>query len=261
MTTHGTARHSGSSFSLHGKAVLITGGTTGIGRATAELFHASGARVAVTGVDPDRLCEARRALSPEITVLRSDARSLPEASALAERLRDEFGGLDVVFLNAGIAGLRPFEAVDEAFYADHMDINVKGAVFTLQKLLPLLRPAASVILNTSVASQCGVANMAIYAATKGALSALGRTLAVELAPRGVRVNCLSPATIRTPIQDKFGLPAEVLDAVAQTFTAKIPLQRFGEPTEVAAVALFLASDAASYVTGAEIVVDGGLLAA
>lgn len=131
----------------------------------------------------------------------------------------------------------------------------------LQKLLPLLRPNASVMINTSLAGQRGSPNMSIYAATKGAVSSLARTLSVELAPRAIRVNTISPATIRTPIQGKFGLPTDVLRSVEQSYTARIPLGRFGEAAEVAGVALFLASDAASYITGAEIPVDGGLLVA
>lgn len=243
---------------LTGKAALITGGTTGIGRATAELFHAHGARVAVTGRDEARLERARRELPPEIQVIAADARSIEAATALANRVRDELGALDVLFLNAGIAKLGPFEAVDETFYAEHMDTNVKGVVFTLQRMLPLLRPNASVIVNTSVAGQRGAPNMSIYAASKGAVSALARTLAVELAPRGIRVNAISPAAVRTDIQAKFGLPDEVRAAVERDFTARIPLRRFGESREVAGLALFLASDAASYVTGTEIQVDGGL---
>lgn len=246
---------------LQGKTALITGGTTGIGRATAELFHAHGARVALTGNDPQRVENARNSLPREITVIRSDTRSLGDASALAERVASEFGQLDVLFLNAGIARLSPFGAVDEAFYAEHMDTNVKGVVFTLQRLLPLLGPAASIIFNTSLAGQRAAPNMSIYAATKGAVSALARTLSVELAPRGVRVNAISPALIRTPIQAKFGLPAEQQQAIEDAYVQRISLKRLGAASEVASTALFLASDASSFITGAEVPVDGGLTAA
>lgn len=242
---------------LSGKTALITGGTTGIGRETAELFRFHGAKVALTGVDEARLQSVRDAL-PEVRAFRSDVRSVTDTVALAKQIEAEFGGLDVVFLNAGIAQLRPFEAVDEAFYSDHMDTNVKGVVFTLQKLLPILRPNASVMVNTSVAGTRAAPNMSIYAATKAAVAALARTLAVELAPRGIRVNAISPALIRTPIQAKFGLPAEVQAHVEQSYKTRIPLGRFGQANEVAKVALFLASDAASFITGTEIPVDGGL---
>jgi NAD(P)-dependent dehydrogenase (short-subunit alcohol dehydrogenase family) len=241
-----------------GKYALITGGTTGIGRATAELLHRAGARVAITGQNAETLAAAARELPNDMLVLRSDARSLADATALAENLRDRFGKLDVLFLNAGIAQLAPFDAVDEAFYQEHMDVNVKGVVFTLQKLLPLLGHGSSVIVNTSVADQRGTPGLSIYAATKGAVAALVRNLAVELAPRGIRVSSVCPATILTPIQQKFGLPPEVAQATAQKYTARIPLGRFGAAEEVARSVLFLASPAASYITGVELVVDGGL---
>lgn len=246
--------------SLSGKTALVTGGTTGIGRAAAELFRAHGARVIVSGRDKESI-ERFRAEVPGISAVRSDVRSFEECSRLASVVRDELSSLDVVFLNAGIAKLAPFEAVDEAFYADHMDTNVKGVFFTLQQLLPLLGRGASVIVNSSAAAFKGSPNMSVYAATKGAVSSLVRTLAVELAPRGIRVNALSPAAIRTPIQDKFGLPPEVREQVERDFSTKIPLGRFGEATEVAGIALFLASEASSYITGADIPVDGGLLIA
>jgi NAD(P)-dependent dehydrogenase (short-subunit alcohol dehydrogenase family) len=240
------------------KTVLITGGTTGIGRATAELLYRAGARVAITGQNADTLAAARRELPADVLVLRSDARSLADATLLASEIERSFGHLDVLFLNAGIAQLAPFEAVTEAFYEEHMNVNVKGVVFTLQQLLPLLAVGASVIVNTSVADQKGTPGLSIYSATKGAVAALVRTLAIELAGRGIRVNSVSPATILTPIQGKFGLAPEVAAATAKAYTQRIPLGRFGAADEVAKTVAFLASSAASYITGSEIAVDGGL---
>jgi NAD(P)-dependent dehydrogenase (short-subunit alcohol dehydrogenase family) len=245
---------------LSGKSALVTGGTTGIGRATAELFYRAGARVAVTGVNPETLDSARRELPADLLVLRADARSASDAATLAAQIAERFGKLDVLFLNAGIARLAPFDSVDEAFYAEQLDVNVKGVVFGLKALLPLLSPGGSVIINTSVADQRGAPGLSIYAASKGAVAALARTLAVELAPRGIRVNSVSPATILTPIQAKFGLPPEIAQASAEKYVARIPLGRFGAAEEVAHAVLFLASPAASYVTGVELPVDGGLSA-
>lgn len=259
MNTHSAQNLSSttSTASLAGKIALVTGGTTGIGRASAELFRDAGARVIVTGVDPERLEATKRALE-DVVVLRADARAISDAEQVANEIRARFGRLDVVFLNAGIAQLCPFEHVSEAHYQEHLDVNVKGVLFTLQKVLPLLGRGASVIVNTSLAAHKGTANMSVYSMTKGAVSALVRSLAVELAPRGVRVNAISPATVHTPIQGKFGLPSELQAQVERDFSARIPLGRFGEAAEVARVALFLASDAGSYMTGAELPVDGGL---
>ena len=241
-----------------GKNVLITGGTTGIGRATAELFQRGGARVIVTGTNPDTLATARRELPDDVAVLRADARSLDDAAALARDVEQGLGRLDVAFLNAGVARLAPFESVTEAHYAAHMDVNVKSGVFTLQKLLPLLNDGASIIVNTSVADARAAPGLAIYSASKGAVAALVRCLAVELAPRRIRINSVSPATILTPIQAKFGLPPEAAQAAARHYTARIPLGRFGAAEEVAHAVLFLASPGASYVTGVELPADGGL---
>lgn len=247
-----------SQLSFEGKIALVTGGTTGIGRATAERLHAAGARVVITGTNPDTLTTAKRELPPEVWVLKADARSISDCESLSLEIQQRFGKLDVVFLNAGIAQLAPFDLVTEAAYAEHLDVNVKGVVFTLQKLLPLLGEGASVVVNTSVADARGTAGLSIYSASKGAVSALVRCLAVELAPRKIRVNAVSPAIIHTPIQAKFGLPPDVAQAAAERYVARIPLARFGAADEVASAVLFLASDSASYITGVELPVDGGL---
>ncbi|HET7546043.1 MAG TPA: SDR family oxidoreductase [Polyangiaceae bacterium] len=236
---------------VFGKCALVTGGTTGIGRATAELLHRKGARVIVTGRNADTLSQARRELPSEIAVLEADARSLADAEQLAREVEQRFGKLDILFLNAGIAQLAPFSGVTESFYDEHMNVNVKGVVFTLQKLLPLLGSGASVIVNTSVADQRGTPALSIYSASKGAVAALVRCLAVELAPRGIRVNSVCPATIVTPIQAKFGLPPDVAAASAKHYTERIPQGRFGSAEEVAGAVLFLASPQASYITGVE----------
>jgi len=243
---------------FHDKVVLVTGGTTGIGRAAAIMFHARGARVIVTGNNPATLKAARDSLPPGIEVIAADVRSPDAAGEVASAIQARGGRLDVAVLNAGIARLAPFEAVDAAAYGDHMDINVKGVVLTLQRVLPLMAPGGSVVMTTSIANEKGSPNLSIYAASKGAVLSLVRSLAVELAPRQIRVNAVSPGPTHTDIQEKFGLPPEVRAAVEKDFSAKIPLGRFGEAEEAASVVLFLASSAASFVTGVEIPVDGGL---
>lgn len=244
--------------SLEGKTALITGGTTGIGLATARTFLDAGARVAITGTNPETLAVARAELPPEVLILSADARRVADATRVAAEVERAFGHLDVVFLNAGVGRFAPLEQIDEAFYDDMMDVNVKGVVFTLQQVLRLLQPGASVLVNTSVVSQKGMANAAVYSATKGALAAFVRAMAVELAPRGVRVNSIAPGPITTPIYNKLGLPADALAGMQSAMAAKTPVGRFGAADEVARTALFLASAAGSYITGAEIPVDGGL---
>lgn len=246
---------------LTDRIVLVTGGTSGIGRSTAERFHAEGATVVVTGATEDSAARARAELPSGVTVVVCDVRTASAITSLVEGIRERHGRLDVLFLNAGIASLSPFEGVDEGAFDREFDVNVKGLFFTLQRALPLLVPGSSVIVNTSVAAHKGVAGMSLYSATKGAVSSLVRALAVELAPRGIRVNALAPATIATPIQAKFGLPEELQQQVQKDTESRIPLGRFGSADEVAEVALFLADRASSYVTGAELRVDGGFSAA
>jgi len=243
---------------FHEKVVLVTGGTTGIGRAAAALFHARGARVIVTGHNPATLQAARDSLPPGIDVIAADVRSADAAAQVVNAIQARGGRLDVAVLNAGIARLAPFEAVDAAAYGEHMDVNVKGVVLTLQKVLPFMRAGASVVMTTSIANEKGSPNLSIYAASKGAVLSLVRSLAVELAPRRIRVNAVSPGPTHTDIQEKFGLPPDLRAAVEKDFSARIPLGRFGEAEETAQVVLFLASSAASFVTGVEVPVDGGL---
>ena len=237
---------------------LVTGGTTGIGLATAQVLHKRGYAVMVTGRNPDSLAAAQRVLPDDVVVFRADARSVADAGAVAAELSRRFGKLDLAFLNAGVTSLVPLEALDEETYDWHFDTNLKGQVFLLQKVLPLLGPGSSVVLTSSTASGQAQPGMAVYAATKGAQLSLMRTLAVELAPRGIRVNAVSPGPIETPMVTKLDLPADMLSDFKETFTARVPVGRFGTAGEIANAVAFLASAEASYITGANLVIDGGL---
>jgi NAD(P)-dependent dehydrogenase (short-subunit alcohol dehydrogenase family) len=237
---------------------LVTGGTSGIGLAAARHLHSAGYAVIVTGQNPDTLAAAQRVLPDDVVVIRADARSLEDADRLAAELRERYGRLDVAFLNAGIARFAPLEAVDERFFTEHFDINVKGLLFTLQRILPLLGRGSSVIFNTSVVASKGSPNTSVCAATKAAVSSLVRSLAVELAPRGIRVNAVSPGPIETPIFEKLGLPSAAMGDLKTGMASRVPLARFGSDDEVARTVGFLASSAASYVSGAEVPVDGAL---
>jgi NAD(P)-dependent dehydrogenase (short-subunit alcohol dehydrogenase family) len=241
-----------------GPVALITGGTTGIGFATARLLHEQGYAVLVTGANPETLVAAQQSLPSEVVVLKADARSLSDAARVADELKQRFGRVDFAYLNAGVSRMRPLEEIDEAFFDEHFDITVKGQLFTLQKILPLLANGGSVLFTTAVGAQKGYPNYSVASATKGATAALVPALAAELAPRGIRVNAIRPGPIDTPAMGKIGLPADVLAGFRQVIPQRVPLARMGTAEEVAEVAAFLASPAASYITGTTIDVDGGM---
>jgi NAD(P)-dependent dehydrogenase (short-subunit alcohol dehydrogenase family) len=249
-----TSAHSGS-------VALITGGTSGIGLATACLLHEKGFAVLVTGANPETLAAARRTLPHEVVVLKADARSLSDAASVADELKQRFGRVDFVYLNAGISRMLPLDEIDEAFFDEHFDVNVKGQLFTLQQILPLLTNGGSVLFTTAVGAERSVPNYSVACATKGATAALVPALAAELAPRGIRVNAIRPGPIDTPAFAKLGLPADALAGFREMIPQRVPLGRMGTPEEVAEVAAFLASPASRYITGATIDVDGGLGAA
>lgn len=243
-------------------AAFVTGGTTGIGHATARILHAEGFGVLVTGRNPETLAEARRSLPDEVVVLRADLRSIADAKQVADELKQRFGKLDLAFLNAGFTRVTPLETLDEAVYDELFDVNVKGQLFTLKAILPLLGPGSSVVFNSSTVGKRGVPGQLVYSATKGAVNSLTRSLAVELAPKGIRVNAVSPGPVDTPAQDKLGqdLPAGRLEAFKQQVNGWIPMGRFGSAEEIARTVAFLASPAAGFITGTTIDIDGGMAA-
>lgn len=239
------------------KTALVTGGTTGIGLATAQAFLREGAKVAITGRNPERLQQAASTLGNNVITLQGDVAQIDEVETIAAAAAESLGQLDALFINAGIAKFAPAVDVSEALLDEVMGVNFKGAFFTAQKLLPLLNQGAGVVFNTSINNQMGMANASIYAASKAAVRSLVRTLANEWVDRKIRVNAVSPGPVQTPIFSKLGLPEQQLEAFAQSVLPNIPMGRFGVPEEIAKAVLFLASDDASFMTGEEIVVDGG----
>jgi len=242
---------------LTGKTALITGGTTGIGLATAKLFIKEGARVAITGQNAQRVAAAGKELGEGVIALRADVASLADMRAVAQRLKADFGTLDILFANAGIAAPMPFSDVDEANIDRLLDINVKGVIYSVQSMLPLLSNPASVVLNSSTLADKGVAGMAVYAATKAAVRSLARNLSTEFTARGIRFNVVSPGLTETPIYGKLGMPPEALEQWAAQMVAGVPAKRFAGADEIAKTVLFLASDDSSYMLGENILVDGG----
>ncbi len=242
---------------LDNKIAVITGGSSGIGLATARRFIADGAQVIITGRNQEALNEAIAELGTAATSVRGDVANLEDLDRLFTEVGEQFGRIDILFANAGIAPLAPFEAVTEKDFDTLFNVNVRGLFFTVQKALPLLAKGASVILNASVVAQTGFPNTSVYSATKAAVRSLGRTLAAELAPRGIRVNVVSPGLTKTPFWGKVGLSEADVAAFGASVVEQTPLGRAGRPEEIAAVAAFLASDDASYFTGADLVADGG----
>jgi NAD(P)-dependent dehydrogenase (short-subunit alcohol dehydrogenase family) len=242
---------------MKNKTILITGGTTGIGLATAQLLSAEGARVIVTGRNPETLAAAQRALPAGAVILKSDSGSLSAAQSLGDEIKKHAARLDGAFLNAGVGQFTPFESETPQHYETTFNINVRGPYFQLQSLLPLLGNPSSVVFTSSIAAQEGFAGASIYSATKAAIVSFGKTLAVEIAPRGIRVNVLSPGPIATPILGKVGLSAEAQKEFEELTASKTLVKRFGTSEEVAKLARFLLSDDSSYVIGAEMVIDGG----
>ncbi|WP_350298786.1 SDR family oxidoreductase [Pseudomonas putida] len=242
---------------LQGKRALITGGTSGIGLEAAKHFLNEGARVVVTGVNPDSIAKAKDQLGSEVLVLQADSADVEAQKKLALDIRDHFGQLDIAFLNAGVSVWMPMEAWTEEMFDRSFDINVKGPYFLIQALLPVFANPASVVLNTSVSVHVGDANSSVYAATKAALLNMSKTLSTELLGRGVRLNAVSPGPVDTPLYDKLGIPVEYREQVNAEIVSSIPAGRFGTPEEIAKAVVYLASDESKWTIGSEIIVDGG----
>lgn len=244
---------------LEGKVVVITGGSSGIGLATAKRFVEEGAHVVITGRREKELKEAAASIKKNVTTVVGDVSRLEDLDRLYAVVKEKHGHIDVLFANAGAGTIAPLEVATEAHFDQTFDVNVKGMFFTVQKALPLFKDGGSIVLNSSVSNVLGLAGFTAYAASKAAVRNFARGWASELKDRKIRVNSMSPGAIDTPaLATTTGLTAEQAEQAVAQFTSQIPMGRRGMPEEIAAAVAFLASDESSYITGADLPVDGGM---
>jgi len=240
------------------KNVVVTGGNSGIGYATASEFVRLGANVTITGKNEAALRTAQEEIGGNIRSFLANQANLADLDKLVSAVKESYSQLDVLFINAGVVAMAPFAQITEEQFDQNMDINFKGAFFTLQKFLPLLKEGSNVIFLSSINAYSAMPNTAVYGASKAALNSLARTVATELSPLGIRVNVVAPGPVNTPIFGKANLPQEAIGQFAQAMQQRIPLKRFGNPEDIAKLVVFLASEDASFITGSEYVIDGGV---
>ncbi|SDI21499.1 SDR family oxidoreductase [Chryseobacterium jejuense] len=240
------------------KTVIITGGTNGMGLATAQKFIEEGGRVIITGRSEETVNNALEKLGENAFGIISDAGNMKDLLNLQQEVRKYTEHIDVIFANAGYGKFAPVENVEESLFDELFNVLVKGPFFTVQQLLPLMKTGSSVIFNTSVATEIAMNSFSVYSAAKSAVQSFIKTFAVELTERGIRVNGVSPGHIKTNIFNNTGLEPEQIEAAVEGIIPTIPFKRQGDPKEIANVVLFLASEEASYIHGAEIKVDAGI---
>jgi NAD(P)-dependent dehydrogenase (short-subunit alcohol dehydrogenase family) len=245
---------------LAGKTAVITGGNSGIGLATAHEFIAQGAKVIITGRNPKALNDAVAQLGDNAYAIASDMGDMQQIKKLNQQVKAIIPGIDIIFINAGIGKFNRVESMTEEMFDEIMDINFKGAYFSLQQLLSLVNNGGSIIINASINAHIGMAGASVYAASKAAILSLAKNLSTELLPRKIRVNAISPGPVGTPLHssEKLGINKEQLKSMDEDTVKRVPLGRYGTAEEIAKIVTFFASDDSSFILGAELIVDGGM---
>jgi NAD(P)-dependent dehydrogenase (short-subunit alcohol dehydrogenase family) len=242
------------------KVAVVIGGNSGIGRAAAVAYAAEGAQVVITGRDPKTLAVVQNEIGGEPLALRADVADLASLDAAMQAVRERHGRIDVLFVNAGIGAFAPVGEVTPQLWDEVHNVNLRGCFFAAQKALPLMGRGGSIVFTGSVGSVLGVPGNAIYAAAKAGLRAVARIFAVELVGKGIRVNMVSPGPTETPLINRnVGMDAAAANALREMMIANTPMRRMGEPEEIARAVLFLSSDEASFITGVDLFVDGGVI--
>jgi NAD(P)-dependent dehydrogenase (short-subunit alcohol dehydrogenase family) len=240
-----------------GKVAVVTGGNSGIGLGVAKAYALEGASVVITGRDEKTLHAAAEVIGPSTLAIKSDASKISDIENAMDRIREQFGRIDALFVNAGTAKLIPIAEVTEAVFDDTFKVNVKGVFFTVQKALPLMRPGSAIVLNASINGQKAMPNTTVYGASKAAVISLAKNLSIELVERGIRVNTISPGPIESALLSR-ELSTEELQQTRDWIVSQVPMKRFGQPEEIAAAVLYLTSPESAFVIGADLIIDGGM---
>jgi NAD(P)-dependent dehydrogenase (short-subunit alcohol dehydrogenase family) len=243
---------------FEGKVAVVTGGNSGIGFGVAKAYAAEGARVAISGRNEKTIQSALKELGPDAWGMPSDASKVADIQTFFGKVKERFGKVDALFVNAGIGKFVPFEQVSEEFFDQTLNTNLKGVFFTVQKAVPLMPHGSAIVLNASVNAHMGMPNSSVYGATKAAVVNLAQTLAADLLEKGIRVNAVSPGPIASQLLNRMGVSDQELKQTKDWITSQVPLKRFGTPEELANAVLFLTSPESAFILGTELIVDGGM---
>jgi NAD(P)-dependent dehydrogenase (short-subunit alcohol dehydrogenase family) len=243
---------------FQGKVAVVTGGNSGIGLGVAKAYAQEGAQVAITGRNRRTLEAAAKEIGDATLVIQSDAGNVAEIEVAMKKIKERFGRIDALFVNAGVAKLLPFEQVTEELFDQTVAINLKGVFFTVQKAIPLMPKGSAIVLNASINAHLGMPGTTVYGATKAAVINMTKTLSADLLERGIRVNAISPGPIASALLDRDGISQEKLQETKDWIQGQVPIKRFGTPEEIAAAVLYLTASESAFVLGAELIIDGGM---